>query len=199
MKTLIKTISLLVTLTILSSVNLYALEYNFNEESYIDDIPFNTHEIFHDIIADRKLAEFDFEEEGYIDDISVDSGCVTPECKYKKAVSVDFQLEEEEYVDDITFNTEFISAAALYLQAMLVDFDFEEEANVNDLSFDNENLAIHNHQNTNILKGFDLEEESVNIMDPWILNISLHKYSYKIFHKFSEFSEFSFLEPVFLK
>lgn len=196
MKTLIKTTSALVTLTILTFANLNASEYYYNDESYIDDIPFNTDEIYNDIIADRELAEFDFEEEEYIDDIPVDSGCVTAECKYKKAVAVDFQFEEDEYVDDITFNTAFVSAASLYLQAMSVNFDFEEEAYINDQSFNNKNLASHNHPHTIMTSGFDIINVSDYEIDPWIFSISLYKYSDEILQRISEIS---FLEPTFLK
>ncbi len=194
MKTLTRTISTLATLAILFSINLNASEYYFNEESYVDDIPFNTVEIYKDIMTDQKLAEFDFEEEEYIDDIPVDSGCLTPECLYRKAVSVDFQLEEEEYIDDIKFNTAFVSAASLYLQAMSVNFDFEEEEFVNDLSFNSDNVSTQAHYHTLILKGFDLDDEDVDILSPWIINISLHEYSERLLEKISEFS---FLEPGF--
>lgn len=193
MKTLTKTLSTLATLAILFSANLNASEYYFSEESYIDDIPFNTVEIYKDIVTENELAEFSFEEEEYIDDIPVDSGCVTPACKYKKAVSVDFQIEDEEYIDDITFNTAYVSAASLYLQAMSENFDFEEEAFINDLSFNNENLSSQANHHTLILKGFDFEEE-LDIIKTWTINISFDEYSEKLLEKISKFS---FLEPAF--
>ena len=106
MKTLVKTTSLIVTLTILFSLNLNASVFNFTEEKYIDDIPFNTNEVFTNIISEQNLAEFNFEDEEYIEDIPFNTECVTSDCLYKQAVSIDFQLDEDRYIDDIPFDTE---------------------------------------------------------------------------------------------
>ena len=133
MKTLINTTALLVSLTVLFTVNLNASTYSFNDEAYIDDIPFNTTEVFNDIIAEHNLAEFNFEDEEYIDDICFNTRCVTVNCLYTKAISVDFHLEEEQYVDDIPFDTECISMDCHYNKAMLVEFDFEEEGTIDDM------------------------------------------------------------------
>ena len=62
MKTLTK-ITALIAVAIMFSTNLNASSVNFTEESYINDIPFNTTEIYNEIIAEQNLAEFDFEEE----------------------------------------------------------------------------------------------------------------------------------------
>lgn len=102
MKTLVKTTSLLIALTVLLSANLNASAFNFVEESYIDDIPFDTGYITANCIYQKAVSvDFQFEEEEYIDDIPFDTEYVTTDCLYKKAVSVDFQLEEEEYIDDM--------------------------------------------------------------------------------------------------
>ena len=192
MKTLTITLTTLATLAILFSADLNASEYYFSEESYIDDIPFNTVEIYQDNVTDQELAEFSFEEEEYIDDIPGDTVCLTPSCKYKEAVSVDFQLEEEEYIDDITFSTSYVSAASLYLQAMAQNFDFEEEAFINDLSLGNDDLSSETHH-TLILKGFDVEEE-MDIIKAWTINISFDEYSEKLLERISKFS---FVVPSF--
>ena len=68
MKT-ITTITALIAIAIMFSVNLNASPVTFNEESYIDDIPFSTSEVCNEIITEQKLADFNFEEEQYIDDI----------------------------------------------------------------------------------------------------------------------------------
>jgi len=70
MKTLINNTALLVTLTILFSLNINASVFNLSEETYIDDIPFNTTEVFNNIIAEQNLTEFNFNDEAYIEDIS---------------------------------------------------------------------------------------------------------------------------------
>ncbi len=100
MKTLTK-ITALIAIAIMFSANLNASPITFNEESYIDDIPFNTTEIYNEIIAENNLTKFTFEEEEYIDDIPFDTECVSTNCLYQKAISVEFNFEEEEYVDDI--------------------------------------------------------------------------------------------------
>lgn len=135
MKTLVKTTSLIVTLTILFSFNLSASLYTFTDEAYIDDIPFNTSEIYNDIVAEQNLTEFNFEEEDYINDMPFDTECVTADCLYEQAVAVDFQFEEEPTIDDITVDTECISSNCLYQKAMLVEFNFEDEETINDIGF----------------------------------------------------------------
>lgn len=100
MKTFTK-ITALIAIAIMFSANLIASPVNFSEELYIDDIPFNTTEVYNDIIAEQKLAEFIFEEEEYIDDIPFDTKCISTNCIYNKAISVVFDFEEEAYIDDI--------------------------------------------------------------------------------------------------
>ncbi len=109
MKTLLKTTALLVTLTVLFSVNLNASGIEFDEESYIDDIPFNTEEVYNDIIAEQSLVEFNFEEEGYIDDIPFNTECISANCLFNQAISVEFDFEEETYIDDIEASVFYVS------------------------------------------------------------------------------------------
>ena len=100
MKSLIKTITT-IAIAIIFSVNLNASQINFTEESYIDDVPFSTSEIYNEIIAEQQLAKFDFEEEEYINDITINTKCISVECLYQEAISVEFNFEEEQYIDDI--------------------------------------------------------------------------------------------------
>ena len=100
MKSLIK-ITAAITIAIVFSTNLNASSINFSEESYIDDIPFSTTEIYNEIITEQKLAEFDFEEEHYIDDITINTKCISTECKYQRAILVVFSLEEEQFINDM--------------------------------------------------------------------------------------------------
>ncbi len=100
MKTL-KRITAAIAIAILFSANLIASPINFTEESYINDVPFSTSEIYNEVMAEQQLAEFDFEEEEYINDITIDTKCITIECLYNEAISVEFNFEEEEYIDDI--------------------------------------------------------------------------------------------------
>lgn len=100
MKTL-TTLTALIAIAIMFSATLNASPVNFNDEEYIDDIPFNTEEVVADIIAEQELASFTFEEEEYIDDIPFDTDCVSAQCRYQQAISVEFNFDEEEYIDDI--------------------------------------------------------------------------------------------------
>ena len=84
MKTL-TSISTLIAAAIMFSTNLNASSVNFTEESYINDIPFNTTEIYNELIAEQNLSEFDFEDEEYIDDIPFNTKCVSTNCLYKKS------------------------------------------------------------------------------------------------------------------
>ncbi len=143
MKTLLKTTALLVTLTVLFSVNLNASVFEFYDEPYIDDIPFNTKEIYNDINAEQSLVVFNFEEEGYIDDIPFDTKCISTNCLYLKAMNIEFDFEEEEYIDDIPFNTECISSNCLFSQAISVEFDFDEETYIDDIEASVFYVSIH--------------------------------------------------------
>ena len=67
MKSLIK-ITAAIAVAILFSTSINASPIYFSEESYIDDIPFSTTEVYNEIITEQQLAEFDFEEEEYIVD-----------------------------------------------------------------------------------------------------------------------------------
>jgi len=100
MKSLTK-ITAIIAATVLFSISVNASMINFNEETYIDDIPFSTTEIYNELIAEKNLTEFSFEEEEYIDDITINTECVSAKCKYQKAISVEFNFEDEQYIDDI--------------------------------------------------------------------------------------------------
>ncbi len=101
MKTIIKTSALLVTFTLLLAANMSASAFNFEEESYINDIPFDAEEVYNDFVVDQQLVEFDFEEESYVNDIPFDTACISANCKYSKAMLVEFNFEEETYIDDM--------------------------------------------------------------------------------------------------
>ncbi len=108
MKT-IKSISVLLgILAVLLSLNLNAAveSFNFEEENYINDIPFNTECITAEFLYEKAITEiYNFEDEAYIEDIPFNTECVTASCRYQKAISVIFSFEEENYIDDIPFNT----------------------------------------------------------------------------------------------
>ena len=88
--------------------NALAVNSEFEDENYIDDIPFDTEWVVNKLMQ----PEFNFEDEAYIDDIPFNTACVAADCKYKKAFSVLFDLEDENYIDDIPFDTRLIAVSS---------------------------------------------------------------------------------------
>jgi hypothetical protein len=69
-----------------------APEVNFEEEAYVDDIPFNTSYVA------SAAAVYDMEEEAYVDDIP-----------FNTVLVVNYEMEDEASIDDIPFDTEAIA------------------------------------------------------------------------------------------
>lgn len=104
MKTYTKSTVLFFAALILS-LNIFATGTEFEEERYIDDIPFSVEEVITQISLEKALAvEFNFSEEVYIDDIPSYIESHEGLVKYSNAISQDFSFEEEEYIDDIPAN-----------------------------------------------------------------------------------------------
>jgi hypothetical protein len=101
MKTLVHyTIALVLLATVLNA-NATNPHINFMilpEESYIDDIPFSTENIYDSVFDATLVQSYDLNEEDYIEDIPFSTEEVVNN-------AVDFQLEEETYIDDIPFST----------------------------------------------------------------------------------------------
>ena len=136
MKTLKKITALISILTVIFTVTLSASNINSKDEAYIDDIPFDTKKVFDEIMNERNLEAFKLEEETYIDDIPFDTECVTIDCRYQQAISIDFHFEEEAYINDIPFNTACVATNCLYQRALKVEFNFDEEPYIDDIPFD---------------------------------------------------------------
>ena len=60
MKTLLHTATLIVTLSLMFTASIFATTISFGEELYIDDMPFNTTEVYNDILLEKAIAEFNF-------------------------------------------------------------------------------------------------------------------------------------------
>ncbi len=74
----------------------YAL---LTEESYIDDIPFDTEKIY-DSVQDAYVAQyFQLEDESFVDDIPFNTFSVVD--KHQIVNEPEFNLEEEEFINDI--------------------------------------------------------------------------------------------------
>ena len=78
----------------------------FEEEEYIDDIPFDTEMVVH--LLD--LPDQDFAEEEYVKDIPFDTDHVVKMYRMELAMNEVFEMEEEAVVDDIPFDTKTIAA-----------------------------------------------------------------------------------------
>ena len=95
--------------------NLISDEIVFEEEDYIDDIPFDTQIIAENYQVDEYLiTEFNFTDEAYIDDIPFDTDKVVKNYKMDKTIENHFNFGEEAYVDDIPFNTNKIASAVFF-------------------------------------------------------------------------------------
>ncbi len=76
--------------------------FDFEEEAYINDIPFDTECVSINCIYQKAIAEtFEFEEEAYVDDIPFATDSIALNCE--------FEFEDESYIDDIPFNTNKIA------------------------------------------------------------------------------------------
>ena len=105
MKTKLYT-TILIAIITLFSVNLNASNIQFAEESYIDDIPFDTEMICESLMLKDFQNEFQFEEEAYIDDIPFSTKSVAANYHFTSALEIDFDFNDEDYINDIPFNTE---------------------------------------------------------------------------------------------
>lgn len=105
MNTIIKSTAITAILTLLFSINTMAV-MNFENEAYIDDIPFDTEAIFNEVVMERNFVEFDFDDEEYINDIPFNTEVIADKKLYELAFCKEFAIEEEAYIDDIPFNTE---------------------------------------------------------------------------------------------
>lgn len=96
-----------------------SVDFYFEEEEYVDDIPFDTKCVSANCKYKKAIAvEYLFEEEGYVDDIPFDTEKISEESLMQDAMEVIFKLGEEEYVDDIPFNTYAVSQKSLYSESM---------------------------------------------------------------------------------
>lgn len=94
-------------LTISTESN-YTTEFDFEEEAYISDIPFDTQCVTANCRYKKAMEEvFELKEENYIDDIPFNNG------KIAATSGMDsFDFEDEAYIDDIPFNTQKIAKNA---------------------------------------------------------------------------------------
>lgn len=89
------------------SMNLVPLtEPVFEEEGYINDIPFSTECVSKRCQYEQALRiEFCFDEEEFVDDIPFNTTAIFEETNYQTVLNQDFLFTDEEYINDIPFNT----------------------------------------------------------------------------------------------
>ncbi len=101
MKTLTKTTALILII-FLASLNIMATGLEFEQEEYIDDIPFNLEDVEIQTRYDIAIqVDFSFNEETTIDDLPFDEQYLTSLNLYYKAISENFCFEQEQYINDI--------------------------------------------------------------------------------------------------
>lgn len=142
MKTKIYTTALIAMITLFAT-NIFAADFLFEEEAYIDDIPFNTEEIFLNSL---------FEELAYIDDIPFNTVQVAEEASVKEVELTNFEFEEEAYIDDIPFTTSSVVAQINFEKSQQVVFNFNDEEYINDIPFDTEEVALASEKESNPLE-----------------------------------------------
>ena len=151
MKTNTQLTALFLILSLMFATNTFALkrDIKFEEETYIDDIPFDTEWIVNELMN----APIDFEDEAYIDDIPFSTGNLVANYNYSNATSTIFIIEDENYVDDIPMNTQLVVNE-------LSTVDFEDEANIDDIPFNTE-LVVKNYNFNNALQlSYEFNEEA---------------------------------------
>jgi len=130
---------------IFSSTNSLGNNLNFKDEAYIDDIPFDTETVVHEM----NITNVDFEDEAYIDDIPFNTAYVTANCNYLKAMAVDYELEDENFINDIPFNTEKVTEVYTYSKAVSIEFQLTDEKYIDDIPF-NTGIVVLNYNKVNL-------------------------------------------------
>ncbi len=101
MKTLTRSTALFLS-ALLLSLNVFATGLEFEQEEYIDDIPFNVEDVINQVTMEEALAvEFSLSDEEYINDIPLYILSQESSIKYSETISQDFSFQEEAYIDDI--------------------------------------------------------------------------------------------------
>ncbi|MBI9036653.1 MAG: hypothetical protein JEY97_00850 [Bacteroidales bacterium] len=108
-----KTLLILLTATLIMTFNSPETSGDFNiqieDETYIDDIPFNTENVLYDFGININPVfpndVFEIEPEKYINDIPFKTKEIFENYLERKSYNSVFQLKEENYIDDIPFCT----------------------------------------------------------------------------------------------
>lgn len=78
----------------------------FEEEEYVNDIPFNTALVKENYNYWAALEmNYYCEEEAYVEDIPFNTEEVAEHIRFEAAMNAEFEMEEESYINDIPFDT----------------------------------------------------------------------------------------------
>lgn len=124
-------LGLIVLVLLLTSGKAQASEFQFEDEAYVDDIPFDTEMVVHLLTN----SDFNFDEEAYVDDIPFNTADISRQWLFEQAMMQEFNLNEEAYVNDLPFDTEQIAANYQFRQAMDQVYEMTEENYVDDIPF----------------------------------------------------------------
>ena len=105
MKTTIKLFTLTAMITLFFTVitSMAQIDLTSDNEAYVNDIPFNTEAIAHEVIFDKTIGFVD--DEAYIDDIPFDTHAIASDICCDRELKEKYSYEDESYIDDIPFNT----------------------------------------------------------------------------------------------
>ena len=139
MKTTTKLPALLLIISMMFASSTFANKksIDFEEEAYIDDIPFNTEWVVNELA----ILAINFEEEAYVDDIPFNTANVVANYNYNQTIAELYVMEDENYIDDIPFITEDVVEAIAHNNALTEVFEMADEAYVNDIPFDTYAIA----------------------------------------------------------
>ena len=99
-----------VILFLVSSAQIFAADYRLTDESYINDIPFDTKQIFDSVRYEQAItASFIPSAESIIEDIPFDTEKIALQYLADSAMQIRFEMPEEKTINDIPFNTSCIA------------------------------------------------------------------------------------------
>ena len=124
-------IGIIVLALLLVSTNSTASNFQFEDEAYVDDIPFDTEMVVHLLM----MPKYNLEEEAYVDDIPFNTEFIASQKHFIEAMAQEFELEDEGFVNDIPFDTQEVSVNFNYQLSLEVEFLMPEEKPVNDIPF----------------------------------------------------------------
>ncbi len=159
MKTLTLTIAVLFAAISGVFANTDLLQDNYKvklqEESYVDDVPFNTNEVVASLDGDKKNSESEeydvkLEEEGYVNDVNFDTRQVVLDYmntiwfkakRFTRALGEIMEsLSEKGYIDSSTIHMSKIVKDLLKSDEEY-EVELEKEPYVNDVPFDTEEIV----------------------------------------------------------